>query len=542
METMQVNLNDTASFLKGLFNPPTNLCFQIFGDKKDSVLSGAYKYLTFDMASKWLIRSNEQGYGIFFMVNAGDGRGRTKSSISRIRAIFVDLDGAPIEPLLEATKEEFCPTAIVETSPQKFHVYWRVSDDRLDMFSKVQRAIARKFHGDISVNDLPRVMRLPGFFHLKGEPFLTRCVSLNPDAEYKLDELIDFFKLDLEEPPLSIGEILQESDSFFPEGTRHQSLIQVAARLRNSYLDGAPLLNALREVNQQRCRPPLTEEELIKISTWVSKKEALPVKAKHKKKENETTIVSWVDLVDQKLPEPSWIIKGILPEGLTVLAGPPKVGKSWLIQGLCHCVTLGTPALGCEKFSTNSGAVLNLALEDPPRRFQSRIKKIANGGEISPNAFFTNKWPTGEDAITSIDEWLENTSFPKMVIVDTFAKIRSGDTSFGTTLYEREYEELSKLHDLAWKHGIALILVHHHKKGMTEDYFEKISGSNAITGVADTIWSFVRPDRKQMIGELTISGRDIGDTVFDLEWSDQTGLWTLTQEEEQTECLFQQVA
>lgn len=122
-----------------------------------------------------LIELNSAGYGIFVMINEGDLLGRKASNVIRVRAQFVDLDGAPVEPLLATAAP---PHILVESSPNKWHGYWRVDDCPNDKFKERQHALADRFGGDKSVCDLPRVMRLPGFWHRKtATPFQTRLVS-----------------------------------------------------------------------------------------------------------------------------------------------------------------------------------------------------------------------------------------------------------------------------------------------------------------------------------------------------------------------------
>lgn len=115
------------------------------------------------------------------MPNEGDLKGRCASNVIRVRTLFVDLDGAPVEALLAT---EAPPHILVESSPNKWHGYWRVDDCPLDKFKERQHALADRFNGDRSVCDLPRVMRLPGFWHRKSEvPFQTRLVNPNVKAE-----------------------------------------------------------------------------------------------------------------------------------------------------------------------------------------------------------------------------------------------------------------------------------------------------------------------------------------------------------------------
>ena len=107
-----------------------------------------------------------KGAGVFVTVKKTDGEGRKEENITRVRALFVDLDGAPLEPVKAFPLK---PTIIIETSPGRWHVYWLVSDLELSEFGEFQRALIKKFSADPAVHDAPSVMCLPGFWHLKGE-------------------------------------------------------------------------------------------------------------------------------------------------------------------------------------------------------------------------------------------------------------------------------------------------------------------------------------------------------------------------------------
>jgi RepB DNA-primase from phage plasmid len=174
------NLTMAHRFLD-LIAPGEAITFQTFADAKSSdgrmarVLHGSL-----DLHAVELTRLNQAGAGIFFMVNAGDGvvhegskTCRTARNVLRVRAHFVDLDGAPLDPVLSAA---IPPQIAVESSPLKYHAYWRVADCELAAFTPVQKALALEFSGDLSVNDLPRVLRLPGFWHQKAKPFMSRIL------------------------------------------------------------------------------------------------------------------------------------------------------------------------------------------------------------------------------------------------------------------------------------------------------------------------------------------------------------------------------
>lgn len=172
---------EMASRFLILLDPAGIYTFQTFGDAKLKENRNLRRVFhgTFDQHKKELARLNALGAGIFVMVNRGDGMAtsgktcRTAQNVVEVRALFVDLDGAPLEPVLHGGLH---PDVIVESSPGKWHAYWFVGGCPLGEFGLRQQQLAEKFEGDASVHDLPRVMRLPGFVHQKATPFLTNII------------------------------------------------------------------------------------------------------------------------------------------------------------------------------------------------------------------------------------------------------------------------------------------------------------------------------------------------------------------------------
>jgi hypothetical protein len=159
-------------FLQALGTGPW--CFQWFDDTKQEKVRPGHETAEFDYIEPRLKRLNEKGAGIYVTVNRTDRRGRKAENIVEVRALFVDLDGAPLEPVLEAPTK---PHIVVESSPGRYHAYWKVEDFPLDRFTPAQKALAKRFDGDKAVHDLPRVMRLPGFYHRKAESFLSALLE-----------------------------------------------------------------------------------------------------------------------------------------------------------------------------------------------------------------------------------------------------------------------------------------------------------------------------------------------------------------------------
>ena len=185
-----VDLDAAQAFLSALA-AEGRFTFQTFDDSASKrgamarVLHG-----TLEQHAGQLARLNDEGAGVFVTVNETDLKGRERGNITRVRALFVDLDGAPIAPIHEGP---LAPHLVVESSPGRWHAYWLVSDVGLDDFRPLQRGLIARFAADKAVHDLPRVMRLPGFIHRKKEPVrtvVTQCLAL---PAYTVAEVLTAF-------------------------------------------------------------------------------------------------------------------------------------------------------------------------------------------------------------------------------------------------------------------------------------------------------------------------------------------------------------
>lgn len=178
-----------AEFLRAFSDPAYPLNFRVFDDKKRGTFRGA------SLSCKWeelgamletLKKHNEAGRGIFFVVNAG---GQTDAEICRINAQFVENDTRSFEEQ-EARIKAFPlePSLIVRTK-KSLHVYWLMRDATVADFRPLQKALVSYFDGDGACVNESRVMRLPGFYHCKGEPVLVECVHFRPDLRYTQAQL-----------------------------------------------------------------------------------------------------------------------------------------------------------------------------------------------------------------------------------------------------------------------------------------------------------------------------------------------------------------
>jgi len=230
------------------------------------------------------------------------------------------------------------------------------------------------------------------------------------------------------------------------------------------------------------------------------------------------------DLMAQQFSELRWAVPGLIPEGGTILAGRPKTGKSWLTLGLALAIAGGGTALG--GLAVASGEVLYLALEDGPRRLRRRLEKLLTAlGQTAPAALhLATAWPrSGEGGLQRIDEWLHAHSGARLVIVDTLARIR--DRRDGGNVYEEDYQTLARLKDLGDRYACAVVVVHHTRKGASEDPLDCISGTLGLTGAADCAL-VLRHQRHSEEARLFVTGRDVDEREMLLLWDPKRCLWS----------------
>lgn len=236
-------------------------------------------------------------------------------------------------------------------------------------------------------------------------------------------------------------------------------------------------------------------------------------------------IVSAAELMSATFPEPRWAVPGLIPEGVSVLAARPKIGKSWLMLGISIAVASGGRALG--QIACQPGDVLYLALEDTPRRLQERLSILLDEGETVPERLYiATEWRRFDvGGLEDIDVWLTEHPGARMVVVDTLEKVRPGRKRDGS-LYAEDYAALAGLKLLAEKHGIAAPVVHHLRKGKADDPFDTISGTLGLSAAADTNLVLERV-RGAADAALHITGRDVEEAVYALRWEAAIAGWTI---------------
>ena len=221
-------------------------------------------------------------------------------------------------------------------------------------------------------------------------------------------------------------------------------------------------------------------------------------------------------------PPVRYLVPGYITEGLTLLAGKPKLGKSWLALQFCIGVATGGFAFGDQR--CDQGDVLYAALEDNPRRLCSRMNKACLGEEWPKRLTFWTDMPTVEDGgIDALREWIASVPEPRMIVIDVLNKVRS-PRSGGEDAYAYDYRSITPLKDLADEFGIALVVIHHTRKMAADDQLEVVSGTNGLTGAADTILVLNRgSDGATLFGK----GRDIEEIDKAVEFDKDVCRWRM---------------
>ena len=420
---------DTALRFLDAIAPGEAVLFQTFDDSesRDGTLARVIPAPA-GVIPEQLLSFNCAGAGVFFCVNQTDNTGRRATeNVTAIRALFVDFDTPdPERPERVADLFKLEPSAVIESSPGKHHVYWMLDTGAgqlaLDDFKPAQKALAAAFGGDAVVNDLPRVMRLPGFIHRKGEPFQTRILSMSGKryAPIELSAWIATLQPIAAPAPaprqnlvgLLPAAFTRPRDTYSthalqsavgavmcaPEGQRNTALnkqahgmygLALAGRL-DEYEVTQTLTTAAHTAGLSPTEIQITLQSARTAAT--PRHEGLPNAANDYQ---HTGGIAWpgqplapaapLDLESNKAkhllavaPAPQrFVVEGLLPEPVTAaIVAPGSTGKSFFLLQLAASVTTGAPFFG-HAIGT-PGGVLMLGAEDDRDEIARRLHAIAD--------------------------------------------------------------------------------------------------------------------------------------------------------------------
>lgn len=239
-----------------------------------------------------------------------------------------------------------------------------------------------------------------------------------------------------------------------------------------------------------------------------------------------STCYTLPELLELQIPDARWAVPGILSEGLTLLAGAPKQGKSWLALNLAITIAAGGVALGDKK--VEAGDVLYLCLEDRLRRVQYRAKKVLAGlaCHASSRLKIAVEWPRmDQGGLDRIAEWAKSVPKPTLFIVDVWQKFKPAGNGRSKNQYEEDYQYSTMLKGFADSIGASGVAIHHTKKSKSDDWLEDVSGTLGLAGAADGVLVLQR-SRGDWEAKLCMTGRDIDEKEVALRFDPESAVWT----------------
>lgn len=492
---------------------------------------------SFESLHPWLESQNRLGAGVFVTVNETDGTGRTADKITRIRALWQEDDdkgkGAPlpIEPHIE-----------VESSPGKTHRYILCDGITREDFPGLQSRMVADYGSDPDAADLARVLRVPGFYHRKAEPHMVRLLKADRLSQpYTREAVLAKIKPLEKAPRKQTGRIVESAtETVTDEQVRElrSALAFIRPDGRTDWIVQGARLRALGEVGRglwlewskesDKWRPEDAREwDTIGHDNTGYKaifKEAQgrgwpnPMAGTKAPRVTSTApiITSAADLLQREFQPVQWAVQGILPEGITILSGDPKIGKSWLLYQACVAVATGKP-LWRGREPEIQGDTLLLALEDNDRRMQRRLHTLLprfatmsgtkfNYPDVS-QLHYSTQWPRAEEGVKHIAQWLREHPGARMVVIDTVSAFRDPEPG-RKSAYATDYAVGEMLKPLAKEFSCAIVLVMHNRKAASDDPLQMVSGTQGMTGGVDNVLVMKR-ERGNMDAGLYVDGRDI---------------------------------
>lgn len=306
--------------------------------------------------------------------------------------------------------------------------------------------------------------------------------------------------------------------------SRYEAIRTYVAHLYNRGFTPVEMWLAVRDLLAPRFEVSLTEGEVrsrferctAKMGDRLGERRG---GAREEAPEPEPRGIDAADLLAKTLPPLRMIVPDLLTQGTTILAAPPKVGKSCLVYQIVVEVSLGGILLDRE---AEQGDCLYLALEDGQLRGQSRLRTALRGREM-PHGALEIWWQAphiGRGLEPAIVEWLDGHPRAAVVAIDTLQKVRPASTGKRGS-YEVDVEDMGKLQNIFRDRQVALLIVHHSRKEHGDDFVESVSGTYGITGSTNST-IVIKRARNEVLGRIVATGRDIAEADVAVRFENMT--------------------
>ena len=232
------------------------------------------------------------------------------------------------------------------------------------------------------------------------------------------------------------------------------------------------------------------------------------------------------ELMEQVFQGKAAVVENLLYTGAYILAGAPKIGKSFLVAQIAYHISSGRPLWG---YQVRQGTVLYLALEDDEGRLQRRMYRMFGVEGANSLYFATNAKLIGGGLDGQLENFVQEHRDTRLIVIDTLQKVR--ETVNDSYSYSSDYDVIGKLKQFADKHGVCVLIVHHTRKQPAGDSFEMISGTTGLLGCADGALLMQKEKRTDGKATLDIVGRDQPDQRLYLTKDQEHLVWELERAE-----------
>lgn len=537
-------------------------CFQTFHDKAEKLRHlVATHHGSLEEHKERLVRLNKKDAGIFFTVNETEGTGRKAENIIKVRALYADFDNADPNRSFEY---ELPPSAIIESSPGKHHLYWLVDDFPLEEFTEYQSKLISLLDSDPKIKDLPRVMRVPGFYHNKAEPFMVRELpaSGNKYTAEELKEWIDgtleLFGTPKKEKPVPKTEPRESapiaySDSavrelkmlatqleYAEEGARNDTLNRVAFQAYGISKAGRiHRSDVTKELEAAAILVGLSLDE-TRTTLKSARRKAVPVyddldmlpEIENTDAPPHTSEETGVDLVRGDMIKPGvirWLWGGWLARGkMHIIGGSPGTGKTTICLSLAALLSSGGHWPD-DTLCTPRKVVIWSGEDDPNDTLAPRL--IKSGADMR-NIYFINGFKEGGGKSRSFNPAKDMRDLRKkllklknvgLLIVDPLVSAVSGDSHKNADVRDA----LQPLVDLASYVDCALVGITHLTKGTQgRDPIERLNGSVAFGALARLVFIAAKntqEDTRVFLRAKSNIGPDEGGFEYSLHYGEVPG-------------------
>lgn len=234
-------------------------------------------------------------------------------------------------------------------------------------------------------------------------------------------------------------------------------------------------------------------------------------------------------LMNTAYPPLSFTIEKLLPQGIFILAGSGKIGKSWLSLDICVAVAQGGKLWD---FNAAQGDVLYLALEDTHQRLKERLERIGEENTQSDKLHLAiSSLGITDGLIEQVKAFISDNPDTKLIVLDTLERVRNSEQD--KSMYSCDYRDINKLREILEGNNVTLLLVHHTRKMYDPDPLNTLSGSTGLVGAVDGVWVLEKEKRTGGKGKLTIANRDTEGYCFNVDFDKENCRWNFLGAEEE---------